>query len=237
MDSDTLLGLFFVSLTTVFLFVYIKIKRSRTSMKTVESDSTSCKSPNCVRCQIYSKTMSRARSKFLVIADELPLEELRRVAEGLDCKEFDYKLEMQKPNVFYMTKLTAIPFWGNSCYFDDYNTLLATFKEIKFEALALYESLLDGDVEGWLSNSTDKGQWSLFHFMNQGKWTNSSEKRCPKTFKCLKALPSLMKDCVFGNAAFSLLTEESVIAGHYGPCNIRIRSHLGNSEYLFLICS
>lgn len=50
---------------------------------------------------------------------------------------------------------------------------------------------------------------------------------CPQTVEVLKSLKNFLRNCAFGNACFSVLKPGSNISAHYGPCNVRIRCHLG----------
>ncbi|XP_013387364.2 aspartate beta-hydroxylase domain-containing protein 2 [Lingula anatina] len=80
---------------------------------------------------------------------------------------------------------------------------------------------------GWVCNTTPTGKWLVFHLVNQGTKLEDNCKKCPHTVSLLKALPSFMGCNLLGNASFSVVYPGTEIAEHFGPTNIRIRTHLG----------
>lgn len=108
----------------------------------------------------------------------------------------------------------------------DVDTLHNHFEIISEEFHRIWN--INGKVRGdWKTNSTSRGQWSLFHLQNQGHWVQENAKYCPRTIDVLSTLPNLMTENVFGNVYFSILYPGTDITEHYGATNIRIRCHLG----------
>lgn len=136
-------------------------------------------------------------------------------------------LEFQKPTLFHMD-LPANPYWGNlDVYSGETELLKLNFQIVYQEYKQVFGTLQDGNISGWKLNDVENGHWCIFPLLDQGIINEANCNRCPNTAALLGSLPSLMRDCVFGNACFSVLYPDSVIKPHYGPSNIRLRCHLG----------
>jgi aspartyl/asparaginyl beta-hydroxylase (cupin superfamily) len=70
------------------------------------------------------------------------------------------------------------------------------------------------------------GNWEWNSYILKGKRQGEFAVRCPKTVDTLDSIPTLMHSVPFSYAFFSTLKQQSKIAAHYGPCNIRVRCHL-----------
>eukprot|EP00035_Acanthoeca_spectabilis_P029798 m.6468 g.6468 ORF g.6468 m.6468 type:complete len:387 (+) comp3840_c0_seq1:3144-4304(+) len=84
--------------------------------------------------------------------------------------------------------------------------------------------------EGWKRNSTSKGEWRVFHLVNQGVRVEAACLACPTATALAESL-ACDRDhnalaTVFGNAFFSVLTGPSEIDAHCGPTNARLRVQL-----------
>ena len=137
------------------------------------------------------------------------------------------KNSLQSPTIFYMN-LTSNPCWDEYKIFEVERKLLKLNFSIIFEEFQkVYEAFQRNDLWGWKLNDIPKGHWCMFPLIDQGVVNESNCKRCINTSTMIQNLPSFMSDCVFGNAAFSILYPGSNIESHYGPTNIRLRAHLG----------
>lgn len=136
-------------------------------------------------------------------------------------------LEFQNPTLFHMD-LPANPYWGDlDVYSSETELLRLNFKIVYQEFKQLFGALQNGNHSGWKLNDVEDGHWCIFPLLDQGIINEANCSRCPNTAALLDSLPALMRDCVFGNACFSVLYPDSVIKPHYGPSNIRLRCHMG----------
>lgn len=134
----------------------------------------------------------------------------------------------QKPTIFSMD-LAANPVWSDlAVLVNDQKLLKVNLEVIQKEFTSVFDALKSGDNSGWRNNNIPQGHWCIFPFVNQGKIVPQNCRRCPGVAELvLGCLPAMMNDCVFGNAAFSILYPNSHIAPHHGPTNLRLRCHLG----------
>ncbi|CAL4067589.1 unnamed protein product, partial [Meganyctiphanes norvegica] len=215
---------------------------------TDHAESTECSNPDCVRCKQYSqlkiqmvdkwkfldpkhkKASSRIKAAVEKIQEEVEsyLEE-EKVDENISSEDSDSEeSSYQKPTLFHLQQLAANPFWNDFDVFKlETGLLQLNYKIIVTEFTRVFQALQNGDTWGWKLNDIKKGHWCIFPFIDQGVLNESNCRRCPNIASLLDNLPSIMKDCVFGNACFSLLYPDSCISPHYGPTNIRLRCHLG----------
>jgi len=124
--------------------------------------------------------------------------------------------------------LEARPWWSRD-QFTDVSSLLED--EGNFAGiLADYRRALQemGNPQfDWRRNTTPSGHWAVFPLYNQGRRMAANCSICPHTVRLIDSLPGFLSGSVFGNAAFSLVQAGTRIAGHHGPCNVRVRCHLG----------
>ncbi|KAK8397516.1 hypothetical protein O3P69_004339 [Scylla paramamosain] len=134
----------------------------------------------------------------------------------------------QKPTLFHVMDLSANPNWNEYDVFTNEQKLLKlNFELITQEFEKVFSRLQSGDTTGWKNNSILQGHWCIFPFVDQGKIITSNCHSCPGVAEIiLGCLPAMMNDCVFGNAAFSILYPDSHITPHQGPTNLRLRCHL-----------
>ncbi len=204
-----------------------------------------CNSPGCLRCKTYTHVTENLTEKFddflkRTCANGEAIDLYQRVKlslEKLEIKTQDneelgnfggMQSMLQKPTVFQLHELSAKPWYEKAdvCR-KDVELLEASFSIIWEEFVQIYEDFVQGNSTGWLSNFVPSGQWSVFHLYNQGKKVTSNCERCPETTSILDKLDTLMHSIAFGNATFTVLQAGTHITEHYGPCNLRIRCHLG----------
>lgn len=135
----------------------------------------------------------------------------------------------QKPTLFHVMDLPANPNWNKyDVLMNEQKLLKLNFELISQEFEKVFSRLQSGDTTGWKNNSILQGHWCIFPFVDQGKIITSNCHSCPGVAEIiLGCLPAMMNDCVFGNAAFSILYPDSHITPHQGPTNLRLRCHLG----------
>lgn len=199
---------------------------------------TACSSPECVRCQRYNDVGLKALHNFnhYVLANANSASKLSRIKDSLEERaategSIEWDNDLQQPNVFYTRGLAAKPFYQTSP-----SPLRSTVTEMEDhwldvfdEFCMMYDNLCRGEFEGWHTNNTENGQWSVFSLINQGAKNIENCKICPLTTKLLeKEANNIMSGCLFGNALFSVLYPGTHINEHYGPTNVRLRCHLGN---------
>ncbi|MPC37841.1 Aspartate beta-hydroxylase domain-containing protein 2 [Portunus trituberculatus] len=148
-----------------------------------------------------------------------------------EMKKGKLKTQMtyQKPTLFHVMGLPANPNWTEYDVLTNEQKLLKlNFELITQEFEKVFSRLQSGDTTGWKNNSILEGHWCIFPFVDQGKINTSNCHSCPRVAEIiLGCLPAMMNDCVFGNAAFSILYPDSHITPHQGPTNLRLRCHLG----------
>ncbi|MCL4142686.1 UNVERIFIED_CONTAM: hypothetical protein GTU68_066588 [Idotea baltica] len=135
--------------------------------------------------------------------------------------------ESRTPTIFRM-KLPSNPFWTDlDCYQMEKELLKVNKKVIQDEFQQIFQAFQNGKSLGWKLNHIPSGHWCIFPIIDQGIVNEENCVKCPNTSTLLGSLPALMKNCVFGNACFSLLFPDSHIEPHYGPTNLRLRCHFG----------
>ncbi|ROT78860.1 aspartate beta-hydroxylase domain-containing protein 2 [Penaeus vannamei] len=212
------------------------------------SESQSCRNSSCVRCSKYKELEQQIAEKWraldtktqesislrlrnavqTVVRRLVPSsEKLGKDRTRTSEREKSLRSVFQKPTIFPMD-LAANPYWNEfDVYGMELRLLKLNFSIILKEFESVFEALKGGDNWGWKLNDIPRGHWCIFPFIDQGVVSESNCKRCPNTSTMIGSLPSVMKDCVFGNACFSVLYPDSHIEPHYGPTNLRLRCHLG----------
>lgn len=200
------------------------LRRSARSAASVQGRDpyTSCPSPDCVRCQKYEIVKAEAREKLSRFGELCGSVGLDRISASLDDLKSLPTDPLQHPNVLYVPGLRCRPFWDSSEFPHETKLLERQWSYINGEFDAVC-----GDDVGWFRNNTASGVWSVFYLYNQGNRISRNCQRCPRTAALVDSLASFMKANVFGNAFFSVLHAATVVVEHCGPCNTRIRCHLG----------
>ena len=192
---------------------------------------TACKSPDCVRCRKYQDIRKQAKGRLQQYLKHNDPKYLTRVILAVrDPNIAPRKFTMQNPNVFFLPGLSAKPWWDESkmLFDDDLKILSRNYHDIakEFEDVFKLQDTPECPMY-WSQNDTESGQWNIFCFYNQGSRINENCSKCPKTAEVLQKLPHFMKTSIFGNAFFSVLQPGTTVTEHHGPCNLRIRCHLG----------
>jgi len=215
-----------------FLFIHKRLKYGK--KKTTE-DYSNCENPNCVRCCTYSNVLSCAKNKlsqFIAINGgdvSYNSQIFRRVQSSLD-KVHSVKISSltdQNPEVFLLKGLETSPWWSIDDIADEFKhdilNLQQHYNKILKEMIFVWEE----KRSLWVNNNTPNGRWSVFHLINQGKILKEKTSLCPVTYRSILEMKCVMRNNVFGNAAFSVIEPSTRISKHYGPSNIRLRCHLG----------
>lgn len=230
--KESLSSVYIQGALLIGLFVFVRWRLQVTKKKAKKlaegvQPGSACSNPNCIRCCNYLQVLQKARSSFTHIFVRYRSSLLQRIDTALSEDHYEYANELQKPNVFYMEKLTSQAIWHpNSIYADDLNTLEANFAAISSEC-AQVEKMMNEDESGWTWNITQSGSWATFQLYNQGTRIERNCQQCPNTVEAIDILQNAMVTNLFGNAYFSIVGSDTVIEDHFGPTNIRLRCHLG----------
>ena len=207
-----------------------------------------CHNPSCVRCKKYkelelcvlrryedmktkgAKLTTRIKDAIHIIRDrKMPSGELKSHS-ATQTQSRKRKPSLQNPTIFYMD-LAANSYWNDfDVYTMEIELLKLNFKIILEEFQDVFKAFQDGNSSGWKLNDIPSGHWCIYPLIDQGVVNERNSKRCPNTATMVGSLPSVMKDCIFGNACFSVLYPDSHIEPHTGPTNLRLRCHLGERK-------
>lgn len=238
-----ILPLFVILIFQIIGFVVWKIysQKSRKNSKKLFSHHTTCTSPNCVRCNRYETALDEAQTLLknyptVVLNTDIKGNNVRQ--NSVQVKKTEESIERvtsalkqwpqynpknrQNPNVLSISNLTTQNFWTDDEHFAKVSEILESNAPMILE-----EFIKIPKKAQWEENNTPHGSWKVFHLINQGLVL---EKNCflvPKTMQLLESVPGLMRHNLFGNVCFSVVDAGTWITPHYGPCNTRIRCHLG----------
>jgi len=222
-NSELLLSL----LLGVFVSVLLLYGRKWFAKKffTSKTENT-CPSSSCVRCHKNSEVENNAITCFKKLEKISYIYVTARIrsaiTEGEMCR--DLRQKCQNPNTLFVPGLSDEAWFDGTEYcVNDVKVLKDNYASIEDE----FHEVFAGHSELWSKNSVPSGGWSIFCLINQGCWIEKNCFLCPKTCKVIRELKSVMEECVFGNAAFSVLEPQTEIEEHCGPTNARIRCHLG----------
>lgn len=133
------------------------------------------------------------------------------------------------PTLFFFPGIRCQSFWKKED-FKCIKTLEENYEIIKkeFQQAEQDEVKLENDYKmTGQEHSLHEGTWEWFSYISKGHRTKSFSQNFPKTFEILESMDDLVSDIPFAYSFFSKLSPKSSIAPHYGPCNIRLRVHLG----------
>lgn len=132
------------------------------------------------------------------------------------------------PTLFYFPGLTSKQVWDKNTsksvkiLEDNYNTIKQEFiSASNSNSLSNDYTLIDKE------QSLHKGSWEWYSMISKGQENVKFKEQLPKTREILMSLEDIMTDLPFAYTFFSSLASGAEIAPHYGPCNIRLRLHLG----------
>ena len=118
----------------------------------------------------------------------------------------------------------APPFPAMATQFPRHAVLRDSWREIRAEALAVYERGLAGKIQGDMFFKTiADGGWKRFYLKWHGPAGADARALCPRTCALLDSLPEVPI------AMFSILEPGAVITPHAGPFKACLRYHLGLS--------
>ena len=224
---------FAVICLTWLIWTLAKVSDTRRNRsKAMNSHDSACESPNCVRCTNYSKVKSDAASRFLLLAPKYEAKKIINLENAIMTPLSREELPTrQKPNVLFMKGMSSYPFWAVDA-FSDYSMYLQDIKLLEISYNSIFEEFLKifEHPHGWTQNISETGGWCTFHIVNQGVTVSENAARCPVIFDVISnKLSNCMTRCMFGNVFISVMEPGTSIEPHYGPCNTRLRCHLGES--------
>jgi len=133
------------------------------------------------------------------------------------------------PTLFFFPGIRSEPFWRKE-EFKCVRTLEENYEIIKkeFQEAEHDEIKLENDYKlTGQEHSLHEGKWEWFSYISKGSKTKTFSKNFPRTYEILESIDDLVRDIPFAYSFFSKLSPVSSIAPHYGPCNTRLRIHLG----------
>ena len=239
-----LLDNIWIILTTCFAFLvsrfYFRSKLVKITENTDETSFEKCTSPSCIRCRRHTEILTRARTKlsYHAFSNETEHEDnMHRLYTDIE-NSYHKRIRQkpgydQKPSVFKLTGLSEKKWWDSE-NLEELGLLFFKKKEIediKTELLNLMETSQNSkSIKGlWKINNTPTGVWSICHLLDQGTVKQNVVTMCPQTWNIIQRCSSLMIDNLFGNVAFAVVVPGTSITPHYGPTNLRLRCHLGES--------
>jgi aspartyl/asparaginyl beta-hydroxylase (cupin superfamily) len=139
------------------------------------------------------------------------------------------------PSLFYFPGVRSYPFWESESSRKNIQALKIlenNYRAIKDEYMSVITNKqLENDYK-----YTDhekflhQGNWEWYSYLNKGKKLDQFKSNFPRTNDILEEINNtgeIMTNLPFSYCFFSKLAPNSDISAHYGPCNIRLRIHLG----------
>eukprot|EP01036_Dinobryon_divergens_P022192 gene22191-30432_t len=81
--------------------------------------------------------------------------------------------------------------------------------------------------EAFVPHPVSRGEWRVFHLMEEGMWNSTCTGICPTTFSVLQQFLSVIcEGSCFGSVYFSVLSPHTSISPHCGATNTKLRLHL-----------
>jgi aspartyl/asparaginyl beta-hydroxylase (cupin superfamily) len=139
------------------------------------------------------------------------------------------------PTLFYFPGIRSYPFWDVEStksiktlklLEDNYSSIRDEYLNILNSNKKLENDYKFTDQEKYLH----QGDWEWYSYISKGKKLEQFKSNFPITYNILEDITStgeLMLGLPFSYCFFSKLAPNSNISAHYGPCNIRLRIHLG----------
>lgn len=130
------------------------------------------------------------------------------------------------PSLFFFPGLQSFPFWDvkkipSIAYIEsNYDVIKKEFQQRKVDLDNDYK-LIDKE------HSLHNGKWEWYNFISKGKTQGKFKENFPITYDILSNIDEMLLDLPFAYSFFSVLDKKASISEHYGPCNIRLRIHLG----------
>mmetsp|Transcript_48754 Transcript_48754/g.54558 ORF Transcript_48754/g.54558 Transcript_48754/m.54558 type:complete len:379 (-) Transcript_48754:40-1176(-) len=244
----------------ILCLVYYFYKYPGVEKEEGNSEISSCKNPNCIRCLRYGHVQQKAKSRLAWILWDFKTRKYRsnfsslnrRIPNAIQGQHDETllpknsgsnkKTSLQDPTVLMVSNLLSreiVTDW-HRCAFE-YLTQQPN-RVIIFEVLQHLG--LDGDgsfSRNWTANDSPKGEWKVFHILNQGLWNpillsaandnnentnnnnNYNMSYRKKLLDLVRHIPGLLENCLFGNVYISRIYPGTTIEPHFGPTNIRHR--------------
>lgn len=168
-----------------------------------------------------------------------PAASIERIAAAIWCQthesDFEYRQPGQRPHLFYVPDLPAIPVYSraHTPWQDDLEAAMpdirAEFMAAQQDAAAEATPYLDAGAaslgEDWqpLANSLN---WGSFHLFKKGEANPRLVERFPKTLDALAAIPLVRTPGGPSEILFSVLAAKQSIPPHFGVANTDITVHL-----------
>ncbi len=191
------------------------------------------------RSRIAEQTIHQVLTELhlTTIKDMADGDNLKRIYDAVwpqvDVRDFTYKDENQKPHLFYIPGLSAVPYFAreNLDWVDDVE---ATFGKVKDEVLSNMD--LEGDGKPYLPQDmplsgehwdkiVGKMNWASVHLYKQGEANEDVIAKFPQVMKALKNVPLAL---IGGNPSevfISVLKPETKIPPHFGVANNVLTVH------------
>lgn len=133
------------------------------------------------------------------------------------------------PTLFYFPGIRSNPFWDKTniksvkVLEDNYNIIKEEFSKIQQDKIKVENDYKITDHDKFLH----KGDWEWYSYISKGQKKETFKTHFPKTYEILDSIEDKMIGTPFSYCFLSKLSPLSSISPHYGPCNIRLRIHLG----------
>lgn len=187
-----------------------------------------------------------ARQTMNQILTDLHLNTIRDMDEGgdlnrirdavwpqIDTRKFDYRVPTQKPHLFYIPDLPAIPFFKRQDL-DWVGSIESGFKAIKQEVVTNLD--LDSDGMPYLApdmalsggdwdNIVGKMTWASVHLYKQGVANEDVIAKFPETLDALKHVPLARINGNPSEVFISVLKPGTTIPPHFGVANNVLTVH------------
>ena len=219
--------------------------------KSKNSTVSSCKNPDCIRCQRYRYVKERAQSKLCWILRDLKARDPstfsklnKRIPDAIQRGNHllgngkTYASSLQDPNILMVPDLPSkelVTDWHqNACdYLKQHQTRTIVNKALHSLANDSVCGSLAVDDSKWTINDSPQGEWRVFQILNQGVWNpmllceerdvGNSKKACQSLYELVRDIPDLLNNSLFGNAFVSKIYPGTNIEPHCGPTNVRHR--------------
>lgn len=164
-------------------------------------------------------------------------DDLKRIYNAVwpqvDVRDFDYKCEEQKPFLFYIPDLPAVPYFKREDL-DWVSGIEASFDAVKKEVLENLD--MDGDGKPYLPSDmalsgedwdkiVGKIEWGSVHLYKQGKPNNEVIAKFPTVLKAMENIPLAIIDGNPSEIFISVLKPETKIPPHFGVANNVLTVH------------
>lgn len=147
------------------------------------------------------------------------------------------------PSLFYYPGLRSHPIWSKDVLKNNPNKNYSDILDMLNKLEENYNNLSNEFKDSCVKNKNNlfnnynlinnehklhQGEWIWYNYITKGKRENEFKNNFPFTSKLLDSFKGiLIENIPFSYSFYSLLKDKTEISHHYGPCNIRLRIHLG----------